>query len=105
MRFIVNQTVLCSIERRCATIIGTTPGGMLKRILTLVGSGSKSLKYFTFGPEYTFPVNCYSEKVEEAPAVFQEMQLGHHIIAKAEHVLWEARSGHTGYFCPHRSSY
>eukprot|EP00041_Stephanoeca_diplocostata_P025183 m.654009 g.654009 ORF g.654009 m.654009 type:complete len:649 (-) comp22691_c2_seq59:321-2267(-) len=70
---------------------GSSPGGMLKRILTLVGSGSKSLKYFTFGPEYTFPTNCYSEKVEDAPTVFQEMQLGHHIIAKAEHVLWEAR--------------
>ena len=31
---------------------GQFDGGLLQRALTLVGSGSKLLKYFTFGPEF-----------------------------------------------------
>eukprot|EP01045_Picozoa_sp_COSAG04_P014118 COSAG04_NODE_1040_length_8590_cov_8.212974_10_plen_84_part_00 len=34
---------------------GQYEGGLLQRILLMVGSGSKVLKYFTWGPEYVFP--------------------------------------------------
>jgi hypothetical protein len=36
-----------------------TPG-LLMKALTLVGSGSKGFSWFEFGPEWSFPGNCFS---------------------------------------------
>jgi hypothetical protein len=33
----------------------TRPDGIVKKAISVVASGAKALKYFTFGPEYTFP--------------------------------------------------
>ena len=30
-------------------------GGLLLKIMSLVGGGGKAIKYFEFGPEYMFP--------------------------------------------------
>lgn len=35
---------------------GQFHGGLLQRVLTMASSGSKLVKYFTWGPEYIFPV-------------------------------------------------
>jgi hypothetical protein len=66
---------------------GQRPGGMIQKILTLVGHGGKALKYFVFGPEYNFPGNCYSAKSRLLP----EMARAHAMIAAAEPVLWPGR--------------
>ena len=63
---------------------GDRPDGMLQRILTLIGSGGKGLEYFTFGPEYTFPINCYSENLQVLPKIAE----AHRMIGKAEDLLW-----------------
>ena len=34
---------------------GEVSGGLLRRIISLVGGGAKALTYFTFGPEFIFP--------------------------------------------------
>jgi hypothetical protein len=63
---------------------GDRPDGVLQKILTIIGSGGKGLKYFIFGPEYTFPGNCYSENLRVLP----KMAEAHAMIGKAEELLW-----------------
>jgi hypothetical protein len=63
---------------------GDREDGILQKVLTLIGSGGKGLKYFVFGPEYNFPGNCYSENVQVLP----KMAEAHRMIAKAESLLW-----------------
>ncbi len=63
---------------------GSRENGILQKILTLIGSGGKGLKYFVFGPEYVFPGNCYSENVNVLP----KMAEAHRMIGKAEPLLW-----------------
>lgn len=67
---------------------GTREDGILQRILTIVGSGGKAIRYFTFGPEYNFPVNCYSEKSAQ---LVPRMAEAHHMIGAAEELLWPGR--------------
>ena len=43
---------------------GDRKDGLLQKILCVVGSGGKAIKYFVFGPEYNFPGNCYSERAD-----------------------------------------
>ena len=66
---------------------GDRPDGILQKILCLVGSGGKAIKYFVFGPEYNFPGNCYSENVKVLP----KMAEAHRMIGAAEDVLWPGR--------------
>lgn len=70
-------------------IIGRTCGaradGILQRILTIIGSGGKAIKYFLFGPEYNFARNCYSEKSAQ---LLPKMAEAHAMIGKAEDLLW-----------------
>ena len=72
-------------------VIGRTAGkpqdGMLQKVLTLVGSGAKAVFYYNFGPEYTFPGNCYSE----VPGVPAQLARADKMIAKAEDVLWPGK--------------
>ena len=43
-----------------AAMAGERPHGILQKVLSLIGGGAKALVYFTFGPDYTFPVRaCY----------------------------------------------
>ncbi len=39
-------------------------GGLLRKVLTLIGNGAKTINYYIFGPEYFFPANSYSEDIE-----------------------------------------
>ena len=69
---------------------GAREGGLLQRILAMIGGGAKGLRYFIFGPEYTFPINCYTENGNFSRLV-TEMALGHSMVAQAEEVLFRAR--------------
>ena len=69
---------------------GSLKGGLLQRILGMVAGGAKAIDYFIFGPEYTFPINCYTENGQFARMV-AEMAQGHNMIAEVEDVLWTAR--------------
>lgn len=63
---------------------GDREDGILQKILSIVGSGGKAVKYFVFGPEYNFPGNCYSEKAHVLP----KMAEAHAMIGAAEELLW-----------------
>jgi hypothetical protein len=67
---------------------GAREDGILQKIMTVVGSGGKCIKYFVFGPEYVFPGNCYSENV----AVIRKMAEAHRAIGANEAVLWPGRA-------------
>ncbi|RMG37888.1 MAG: hypothetical protein D6725_08230, partial [Planctomycetota bacterium] len=66
---------------------GGRPQGIAQKVLSIVGHGGKAIKYFVFGPEYAFPGNCYSERVQ----VVRDMVRAHRVIAKAEDLLWPGR--------------
>jgi hypothetical protein len=63
------------------------PAGMAKKILALVGNGAKTVEFFTWGPEYTFPGNCWSENA----AVYKELSAGLRIVGKGEDLLFPGR--------------
>ncbi len=63
---------------------GDREQGIVQKILCVVGSGGKAIKYFVFGPEYNFPGNCYSERA----AVLPRMAEAHAMIGAAEDLLW-----------------
>ena len=69
---------------------GQQEGGLLQRPLTMVGSGSKLVRYYNTGPEYMFPANSYSESAN-ASRLMAEMAKANSMIAQAEHLLWTAR--------------
>jgi hypothetical protein len=66
---------------------GDRPDGIVQKVLSIVGSGGKAIKYFVFGPEYNFPGNCYSERA----AVLPQMAEAHRLIGAAEDVLWPGK--------------
>lgn len=66
---------------------GDRADGIVQKILCVVGSGGKALKYFVFGPEYNFPGNCYSERA----AVLPKMAEAHKMIGAAEDLLWPGK--------------
>jgi len=66
---------------------GSRRDGIVQKILTVIGSGGKGLEYFVFGPEYSFPGNCYSENVKVLP----QMAEAHRMIGAAEDLLWPGR--------------
>lgn len=66
---------------------GDREDGIVQKILCVVGSGGKAIKYFVFGPEYNFPGNCYSEKAHLLP----KMAEAHRMIGAAEDVLFEGK--------------
>jgi hypothetical protein len=69
---------------------GGREGGLFQRILAMIGSGAKGLRYFIFGPEYTFPVNCYTDNANYTRLI-KEMAQAHGMVASSEEVLWPAR--------------
>ena len=66
---------------------GDRKHGILQKVLCIVGSGGKAIEYFVFGPEYNFPTNCYSERVQ----VLREMAEAHRMIGAAEDLLWPGK--------------
>jgi hypothetical protein len=66
---------------------GQRPEGMAQKLLALVGQGAKTIKFFTFGPEYNFPGNCYSYNL----GVFKPLSLGMGIVGRAEELLYPGR--------------
>jgi hypothetical protein len=69
-------------------------GALLLRPLALVGSGSKLVRYYNFGPEYMFPANSYSDSAN-VTLLLSEIARANAMIAAAEHVLWTARRPHS----------
>merc|ERR1719174_710677 len=61
------------------------------KALAQIAGGAKSLRYYTFGPEYNFPGNSYSDVTSPAGRMLTGMANAHEMIAKAEDILWPAR--------------
>ena len=53
------------------------------KMLAIVGSGGKALKFYVFGSEYNFPGNCYSEDLIGNPGLLQSMAKGNGMIGAA----------------------
>ena len=68
-------------------VSGQRPEGMAQKLLALVGQGAKHIKFFTFGPEYNFPGNCYAYNTP----VYQALSLGMGIVGRAEDLLAPGR--------------
>ena len=66
---------------------GDREDGILQKILTLVGSGAKVVNSYVFGPEYSFPGNCYSEKA----GMLRKLAQANVMIGAAEDVLWPGK--------------
>jgi hypothetical protein len=66
---------------------GDREDGILQKILTLIGSGAKIVNSYVFGPEYSFPGNCYSEK----PGLLRKIAHANGMIGAAEDVLWPGK--------------
>ena len=64
---------------------GRVDGALLRRVISLIGGGAKALTYFTFGPEYVFPGNCYSES-SNLKTILEEQRQAHELIGAAESV-------------------
>jgi hypothetical protein len=63
---------------------GQRNGGLIQRVLSIVGGGGKAIDYYWFGPAYTFPGNAYSEH----PEILREIAQANRMIAAGEDVLW-----------------
>jgi hypothetical protein len=48
-----------------AAMTGERPDGILQKVLSLIGGGAKALVYFTFGPDYNFPVTTPESVLRE----------------------------------------
>jgi hypothetical protein len=66
---------------------GDREDGLLQKVLCVVGSGGKAVKYYVFGPEYTFPGNCYSESAKVLTKVVE----AHRLLGAAEQLLWPGK--------------
>lgn len=82
--------------------LGALPEGASLRALSLVGRGAKVLDFYTFGPEFFFPGNCWSENL----AAYGPMARALQRLAKAERVLFPARPerGAVAVLAPHGST-
>lgn len=66
---------------------GALSYGVEQKVLSILGHGGKAVKYYTFGPEYNFPGNCYSEQT----ALLRQVAETHRLIGAAEPLLWPGR--------------
>jgi hypothetical protein len=65
-------------------VAGDREEGIVQKALALVGNGGKAIQYYTFGPEYNFPGNCYSER----PQLLRKIAEAQRMIGAAEELLW-----------------
>eukprot|EP01047_Picozoa_sp_COSAG01_P058948 COSAG01_NODE_7014_length_3392_cov_2.015791_3_plen_485_part_00 len=68
---------------------GAIDGALLRRVIALIGNGAKALTYYTFGPEYNYPGNCYSDSRMLVKILSQQRE-AHTLVGRAEEVLWPA---------------
>ena len=61
--------------------------GLTYKTLALVGHGAKIVKYFTFGPEYDFPGNCWSQM----GGVPEPMMRASRLVGAAEDLLYPGK--------------
>ena len=81
-RLLAFQYAYCVVHR-CVT--GSAGWGFQMRVHSLLAHGAKAIKYFAFGPEWSFPGNCWGDDV----ATFaQHMVNTHTMAADAEPLLW-----------------
>ena len=69
-------------------VSGQRPYGMAQKLMSLVGNGAKTIQFFVYGPEYSFPINCYSENM----AVMKPLSNGMRLAAKAEDLLYPGQA-------------
>ena len=73
-------------------VVGRATGereeGLTHKILALIGSGAKVIYSYIFGPEYTFPGNCYSEN----PMVHRALARTYAMVGAAEDVLFPGKA-------------
>jgi hypothetical protein len=55
---------------------GDREDGILQKILALAGTGAKVVNSYVFGPEYSFPGNCYSKKAGMLRKLAQASMIG-----------------------------
>jgi hypothetical protein len=86
---------------------GQLPEGLLMKMMAIVGSGGKALKFYVFGPEYNFPGNCYSEDLLGNPGMLNSIAKGTSMIGQAEELLWPAQrvASQIGILYPRSSFY
>ncbi|MGO9062622.1 MAG: beta-galactosidase trimerization domain-containing protein [Candidatus Binataceae bacterium] len=66
---------------------GDKKGGLLQKVLSIIGGGGKAVCFYVFGPEYVYWGNSYSEH----PQVLRDIAQANRIIAAAEDLLWPGR--------------
>ncbi len=69
---------------RCS---GDVRNGMAQKLLALVGNGAKTVKFFTFGPDFMFPGCGYSENTR----VLAELSSGLALVGRAERLLFPGK--------------
>lgn len=89
-----------------AYIVGRTLGALAEgaslRVFSLVGRGAKVLDFYTFGPEFFFPGNCWSENLSAYAPMARALQR----LARAERVLHpgQPERGAVAVLVPHGSA-
>lgn len=68
-------------------VAGAMEDGIIYKIMSLVGHGSKCISFFVFGPEYNFPGNCYSQNQRVFAGLARAMRL----VGEAEELLYPGR--------------
>ena len=67
--------------------MSTGTAGLVQKVMALVGGGAKALRVYTFGPEFMFPGNSYSEHPDVFPRLTEALDL----IGAAEFALLPGR--------------
>ena len=67
--------------------MGGHPAGAAYKIFSLLGRGAKMVDVYTFGPEYLFPGNCWSESLGMYPALADALSL----LGRSEDMLFPAK--------------
>ncbi len=67
--------------------LGDHPAGATYRILSLLGHGAKALDVYSFGPEWLFGGNCWSETVQAYRPIAEALRL----VGRSERLLYPGR--------------
>jgi len=65
-------------------VTGTVPEGGMYKIMALVGHGAKMIDTYTFGPEHSFPGNCWSE----LESTYESFGNGFRLLGRCEDVAY-----------------
>ncbi len=67
--------------------LGAHPEGAKYKILSLIGHGAKTVDFFTWGPEFLFPGNCWSERLD----VYRPLAEALRLVGRGERLLYPGR--------------